>query len=137
MGLILDSSVVIAAERRGESVERLIEHVVSVAGDQEAALSAVGLTELVHGLYRAKTSAIQLQRQSFLDELLTDLTVYPYTKETAMLAGKLDGEQRSKGVVIPFSDLLIGATALSLGFSVLTANLRHFQKIPGLSVMQL
>jgi len=137
MGLILDSSVVIASERRGENVERLIERVVTVAGDQEAALSAIGLTELIHGLYRAKTPAMRLHRQSFLDELLTDLTVYPYTKETAMLAGKLDGEQQSKGVVIPFGDLLIGATALSLGFSVLTANLRHFQKIPGLSVMQL
>lgn len=136
MGLILDSSVVIAAERRGENVERLIERVVTVTGDQEAALSAIGLTELVHGLYRANTPGTRLHRQSFLDELLVDLTVYPYTKETAMLAGKLDGEQRSKGVVIPFSDLLIGATALSLGFSVLTANLRHFQKIPGLTVVQ-
>ena len=131
MGLILDSSVVIAAERRGENVEQLIERVVTAAGDQDAALSAIGLTELIHGLYRANNSAQRLHRQSFLDELLADLTVYPYTKETAMLAGKLDGEQRSKGVVIPFSDLLIGATALSLGFSVLTANLRHFQKIPG------
>ena len=137
MGLILDSSVVIASERSGETVERLIERVVGVTGDQEAALSAIGLTELIHGLYRAQTPAVRLRRQSFLDELLRDLTVYPYTKETAMLAGKLDGEQQSKGVVIPFGDLLIGATALALGFSVLTENLRDFQKIPGLSVMQL
>ncbi len=137
MGLILDSSVVIASERSGETVERLIGRVVGVTGDQEAALSAIGLTELIHGLYRAQTQAVRLRRQSFLDELLRDLTVYPYTKETAMLAGKLDGEQQSKGVVIPFGDLLIGATALSLGFSVLTENLRHFQKIPGLSVIQL
>jgi hypothetical protein len=35
------------------------------------------------------------------------------------------------------SDLLIGATALSLGFKVLTGNLRHFQRIPGLAVVQL
>jgi predicted nucleic acid-binding protein len=137
MGLILDSSVVIASERRGETVERLIERVVGVTGDQEAALSAIGLTELIHGLYRAQTPAVRLRRQSFLDELLRDVTVYPYTKDTAMLAGKLDGEQQSKGVVIPFGDLLIGATALSLGFSVLTENLRHFQKIPGLSVIQI
>jgi len=137
MGLILDSSVVIASERHGETVERLIERVVGVTGDQEAALSAIGLTELIHGLYRAQTPAARLRRQSFIDELLRDLTVYPYTKETAMLAGKLDGEQQSKGVVIPFGDLLIGAIALSLGFSVLTENLRHFQKIPGLSVIQL
>jgi len=137
MGLILDSSVVIASERGRETVERLIERVVSATGDQEAALSAIGVTELIHGLYRAQTPALRLRRQSFLDELLKALTVYPYTKETAMLAGKLDGEQQSKGVVIPFGDLLIGATALSIGFSVLTENLRHFQKIPGLSVIQL
>jgi tRNA(fMet)-specific endonuclease VapC len=136
MGLILDSSVVIAAERRGDTVERLIERVVSVAGDQDAALSAVGLTELIHGIYRAHASELRVRRESFLHELLADVTVYPYTKETAMLAGKIDGEQQGKGVVIPFGDLLIGATALSLGFSLLTVNLRHFQKIPGLSVVQ-
>jgi predicted nucleic acid-binding protein len=83
MGLILDSSVVIAAERRGETVERLIERVVSVAGDQDAALSAVGLTELIHGVYRAQSPQMRVRRETFLQELLADVTVYPYTKETA------------------------------------------------------
>lgn len=129
--------MVIAAERRGDTVERLIKGVVNIAGDQDAALSAVGLTELIHGIYRAQTPELRVRRESFLQELLADLAVYPYTKETAMLAGKIDGEQQAKGVVIPFADLLIGATALSLGFSVLTANLRHFQKIPTLSVLRL
>ena len=136
MGLILDSSVVIAAERGVDTVQ-LIERVVKLGGDQDAAPSAVGLTELIHGIYRAQTPQMRARRESFLHELLADLTVYPYTKETAMLAGKIDGEQQSQGPVIPFGDLLIGATALSLGFSVLTANLRHFQKIPGLTVVQL
>jgi tRNA(fMet)-specific endonuclease VapC len=136
MGLILYSSVVIAAERRGDTVEQLIEKIVKTTGDQEAAVSAIGLTELIHGLYRAQTPEIRQRRESFLNELLTDLTVYPYTKETALLAGKIDGEQQSRGVVIPFGDLLIGATALSLGFKVLTGNLRDFQRIPGLTVMQ-
>ena len=136
MGLILDSSVIIAAEHRGDTVEQFIERVVNAAGDQEAALSAVGLTELIHGLYRATIPAVRVRRESFLNELLADLTVYPYTKETAMLAGKLDGEQQSKGVVIPFGDLLIGATALLLDYSVLTINLRDFRRIPGLNVVQ-
>src|SRR5271165_5435611 len=137
MGLILDSSVVIAAERRGDRVEELIEKIVKSTGDQEAALSAVGLTELAHGIYRAQTPEMRLRRESFLQELLADVAVYPFTKETAMLAGKLDGEQQSHGVVIPFGDLLIGATALSLGYSVLTVNARHFERIPGLSVVRL
>ena len=95
MGLILDSSVVIAAERRGDTVEQFIERLLSDTGDQDAALSAIGLTELIHGLYRASTPAMRHRRESFLNELLADLTVYPYTKKTAMLAGKIDGEQRS------------------------------------------
>ena len=128
--------MVIAADRRGDTVEQLIEKIVKATGDKEAAISAIGLTELIHGLYRAQTPEIRQRRESFLNELLTDLTVYPYTKETALLAGKIDGEQQSRGVVIPFGDLLIGATALSLGFKVLTGNLRDFQRIPGLMVMQ-
>ncbi len=32
-------------------------------------------------------------------------------------------------------DRLIGATALELGYSVLTANFRYFQQIPGLNVI--
>jgi len=137
MGLILDSSVVIAAERRGETVEQLIARILRATGDQDAALSAVGLTELVHGVHRASTPEVRLRRESFLNELLADLTVYPYTKETALLAGRLDAEQQSRGVVIPFADLLIGATALVLGYSVLTVNDRHFGRIPGLTVVKL
>ena len=137
MGLILDSSVIIDAERHGETVERLIDRIVHATGDQDAALSAIGLTELVHGIYRASTPERRLRRETFLNELLADLTVYPYTKDTAMLAGKLDGEQQSQGVVLPFADLLIGATALVLGYSVLTVNVRHFERIPGLTVVKL
>ena len=55
MGLILDSSLVIAAKRRGETVEQLIARIIGTTGDQDAALSAIGLTELMHGIFRAKT----------------------------------------------------------------------------------
>ena len=65
MGLILDSSAVIAAERRGDSVEQLIEKIVKATGDQEAALSAVGLTELIHGIYRAQTPEVRERRKAF------------------------------------------------------------------------
>jgi predicted nucleic acid-binding protein len=136
VGLILDSSVVIAAERRGDTVEKLIEQVISLTGDQDAALSSVGLTELAHGIYRAQTPEIRLSRQSFVEALLRVLTVYPYTKATALLGARIDGEQQAKGMTIPFADLLIGVTALELGFSVLTVNLRHFRLIPGLKVEQ-
>jgi predicted nucleic acid-binding protein len=137
MGLILDSSAVIAAERRGQNVAQFLKQVVAATGDQRAVLSSVGLTELVHGIHRAQSTQARTRRESFIRELLNDVEVYPYTKATALLAGKIDGEQQSAGVTIPFADLLIGATALEVGYSVLTVNIRHFRLIPGLTVVQL
>ena len=66
-----------AGERRGDTVERLIERVLSIAGDQDAALCALGLTERAHGLYGAQTPEMRVRRESFLHELLAGLTVYP------------------------------------------------------------
>jgi len=137
MGLILDSSVVIAAERRGDNVTQMLRQIVAATGDQRTVLSSVGLTEPVHGIYRAQTAEARSRRDSFIRELLNDVEVYPYTKETALLAGKIDGEQQSRGIIIPFGDLLIGATALEVGYSMVPANVRHFRLIPGLTVAQL
>lgn len=137
MGIVLDSSVVIAAERRAETVSQFLKQILTKFGDQEAVLSSIGLVELAHGIHRAKTTEIRKQRQQFIHELLADVSVYPFTTELALLAGKIDAEQQMSGVSIPFADLLIGATALALGYSVITGNIRHFQKIPGLSVIQI
>jgi predicted nucleic acid-binding protein len=60
MGLILDSSVVIAAERRGDTVAAMLKQIVAATSDQRAVLSAVGLTELAHGIYRAQTAEAKL-----------------------------------------------------------------------------
>lgn len=73
----------------------------------------------------------------FTEELCRDVAVHPVTLEVAQLAGKIEGERASQGVSIAFEDLLIGSTALHLGYAVATLNVRHFQLIPGLSVVQL
>ena len=61
--------------------------------------------------------------------------MHPVTIETARLAGRIEGDQAAHGVSIAFEDLLIAATALQLGFGVATGNVRHFQVVPGLSVV--
>lgn len=137
MGLILDSSIAIAAERRGDTVRAFLERVIDKAGDQEAAMSAVGVVELIHGVHRANTPERRTRREAFVEDILSTVAVYPLTTDIARLAGKLDAEQQSHGIVIPFADLLIGTTALSLRYSVATANVRHFNRIPGLAIVQL
>ena len=41
----------------------------------------------------------------------------------------------AQGVRVALSDLLIGVTALELGYRVATANVRHFQMVPGLGIV--
>ena len=115
MGIILDTSVLIAGERRGEGVQAILQRVQAAQGEQDAALSVVTLVELTHGIYRARTDADRARRRAFSEELRRDVAVHPVTAEIAELAGRIEGEQASRGVSIAFEDLLIGATALHLG----------------------
>src|SRR5271167_1701849 len=125
MGLILDSSVLIAGERRGRSIREVLHQVRAKHGETEAALSAVTVVELTHGIYRARTEADRARRQAFAEEIYRDMIVHPVNIEIAKLAGQIEGEQMARGVTIAFQDLLIGATALHLGFDLVTLNLRH------------
>lgn len=134
MGLILDTSVLIAAERRAESVRNLLQRVQTALGEVEAAISSISVVELTHGIYRAKTGEDRQRREAFSVELFRDMLVHPVSLEIAQLAGRIEGEQAALGNSIAFPDLLIGATALHMGFDVASLNLKHFQRIPGLNV---
>jgi predicted nucleic acid-binding protein len=49
---------------------------------------------------------------------------------------RLRGELRRQGQLIPDPDLLIAATALQHDLTIVTRNVRHFQRIPGLKLYQ-
>jgi len=135
MGLILDSSVLIAAERKGSNARQAISEIAQRAAGEDVAVSVVTLIELAHGAARADTPEGKATRRQFLNELLAALPVHPVTVAVALRAGQIDGENAAKGVRLALSDLLIGVTALELGFRVATANLRHFQMIPDLEII--
>ena len=135
MGLILDSSTIIAGERQEHTVRQMLEQLQTIHGEIDMGLSVVTVVELVHGIQRAKDEQRRLRRQAFVDELIRDVPVYPVNLETARLAGRIEGERASHGITIAFEDLLIAATALELGFAVATTNVRHFEIVPGLVVI--
>jgi len=96
----------------------------------------VSIVELTHGFYRAKSDADRERRRAFTEELRRDLVVHPVTIEIAELAGRIEGEQAARGITVAFEDLLIGATALHLGYGAAKLNVGDFQKIPTLLVSQ-
>jgi predicted nucleic acid-binding protein len=63
------------------------------------------------------------------------MIVHPVSLAIAQVAGRIEGEQAARGVSIAVEDLIIGATALHLGFDVATLNVRDFKRIPGLNVV--
>jgi len=137
MGLVLDSGVLIAAERDARPVSVLLASLEQELGESEIVLSSITVVELEHGLHRANTTDLARRRREYLDTVFAAIPVEPFTREMAEAAAKIDAEGKRTGLVIPFPDLLIGATALYLGYSVVTRNLRHFRMVPGLKVVQL
>jgi tRNA(fMet)-specific endonuclease VapC len=137
MGVVLDSTVVIAGERNGVSAADVLAGLRLVLGPEPLLLSVVSVVELEHGIWRAKDAARAARRRSFLEDFFASVPSCPLTFEIARRAGRIDGETKAKGLVIPFQDLLIGATALEFDFAVATLNQKHFLMIPDLVVRAL
>lgn len=136
-GLVLDSSAVIVAERRKQPVTEFIEAILVAHGSLDLSLSPVTVAELVHGIYRARTPEVSQRRREYIEDLVRLVPVHPATSTTAWLVGQIEGQEAAKGNVLPFNDLMIAVAAIEQGYAVLTGNLRHFQKIPGLIVVPL
>jgi len=135
LGLILDTSILVAHERKGNAIEDILDYVWTEHGEDEIAISTVTAVELTHGIYRSRNERDRERRQSFTEDAFHDLLVYPVTLDVARLAGQIEGEQAAQGIAIPFEDLVIGATALHLGYDVATLNVKHFQLIPKLKIV--
>jgi tRNA(fMet)-specific endonuclease VapC len=135
MGLILDTSVLIAGEHRGSSVSQIVNAMQQLHGPQPVELSVITIAELTHGIYRAKSADQADRRSRFVAEVIKTISTHNLTPSIAALIGRIEGEQAAIGNIIAFQDLTISATAISLDFSVITANLKHFKLIPSLKVL--
>lgn len=95
------------------------------------AISVITYGELVFGAYNSQKVTQNLARIHRLKEIFPVIDVTPAITETF---GVLKAELRSNGTTIDDFDLLIGATALTLGLCVVTNNERHLMKIPDLKI---
>lgn len=136
-GIVLDSTVLIAAERGKLTAAQAIENVQNAIGEAPVVLSAVTVAEIGHGIYRANTPEVRQRRRMFLDDLKATVPIYPLTESTAEIIARIGGEQAAKGINLPLGDLMIGACALELGYTIGTGNPRDFNRIPGLQLVSL
>ena len=102
-----------------------------VAPDEELAMTAVSLGELVYG---AERSARPAERLLELDLLLAAVTVLAYDDQAAQRFGALKVALERRGERLDDADLQIAAIALSRTVPLVTHNRRHFGRVPGLSL---
>lgn len=133
MGVIVDTPLLVAAERGTVRFEALLE----ALGTEPVGIAAITASELLHGCHRASDAGIRARRAAFVDALLDAIPVLPFGLPEARRHAELWADLRREGTMIGPHDLLIGATALARGDTLATLNRREFGRVPGLRLLPL
>jgi tRNA(fMet)-specific endonuclease VapC len=130
MGVIFDSSVIIALERKRDQAF----HLVAGREEEPFGISAITVAELLHGVERADTEERKIRRNAFVEKVIDLFPVYPFDISMARIYAKIWASLAKRGLMIGAHDLIIAATAISLDFAVITTNVRDFEKVDGLRI---
>ena len=128
MRYLIDTDWVIDYQR---GVPRLVDRLDALL-PQGAGLSIVSLAELYEGIFG---SAAPQQNERRLRTFLASVEIVPLDEDVCRIFARERGRLRAAGNLISDFDLLIGATALRHGLTLLTNNRRHFQRLQGLSIV--
>ncbi|MGH2459952.1 MAG: PIN domain-containing protein [Chloroflexota bacterium] len=110
----------------------LIVKVATVAVEYQF-ISSITLGELVYGAHRVPERSVHLLR--LLDDLLLpNLRILPFEASAARHYGQVRADLERRGLPIGDADLRIAAVALVHNLTVVTRNIRHFERVPGLTV---
>jgi len=130
MGTIYDTCILINYERLGTEIEELIP---SREGEAPG-VSVVSIAELLHGAHRADGEKRKQERLAFVEKVCRLFTIFDYDTEAARVFATISSSTARRGISLGVNDMIIAATALSHGYSVLTLNGKDFKDIEGLSV---
>jgi tRNA(fMet)-specific endonuclease VapC len=131
VGIILDTSILVAVERGQHSLAQLLEPFA----DEPTGIAAITASELLHGVYRAKDAGVRARRAAVIERLLARIPVYEFGLVEARRHAELNAELRAKGEPIGAHDLLIAATAVARGDLLCTMNESEFARVSGLRVL--
>lgn len=126
--LILDTTVLVSAERRRASLDSVI------GDDDDIAIAAITAAELLVGVQLAGARH-RGRRAAFVDAVLALVPVESYDLDVARTHAELLAHVRRAGRARGAHDLIIAATALSSGRTVVTADASGFDELPGVTVV--
>jgi tRNA(fMet)-specific endonuclease VapC len=141
MGTLLDTTVFIELERAirrvpaPRAMDEVSEHLEAQLGaTEEVGIAAITASELLHGVHRA-TPERRARREAFVEGVLAAFPPFPFDLLAARAHARLWAGLASSGIDVGAHDRLVAATAITAGWRVGTANVKHFERIPGLDVL--
>jgi len=131
VGLVIDTSALIALERSAEVPVDLLKERVT--------LPAVVWAEAMVGVHRASTPEIGLRRHRRLEGLRERFDFSEFDREIAERYAELVAVLSREGQMIPQNDLAVAATALCLRQELLvgSSDEKHFRMVPNLEIVVL
>jgi tRNA(fMet)-specific endonuclease VapC len=100
----------------------------------EVGIAAITASELLHGVHRA-TEAHRGRLEAFVEAVLAAFPVLSFDLLVARVHARLWAGPASAEAEVGAHDRLVAATAMTAGWRVATANVRHFNRVPGLDVV--
>ncbi|HMK43458.1 MAG TPA: type II toxin-antitoxin system VapC family toxin [Dissulfurispiraceae bacterium] len=128
MRYMLDTNICIYLIKKSPEnvLHRFRKHTVGEIG-----ISSITLAELSFGV--EKSMHIERNRQA-LEEFVAPLDIAPFDEKAASAYGSIRTDLERGGTPIGAMDLLIAAHAASLGVTLVTNNVREFNRIRKLKV---
>jgi tRNA(fMet)-specific endonuclease VapC len=127
---VLDTNAV-SALMKGEAavVERLASHVPA-----DVAIPQPVIAEIAYGIERLPQSRRRRALQARFDLLCSEIPRAGWTDAVSHAYGRIKAMLERRGSRIEDFDAAIAAHALALGSTLVTANLAHMARVPGLKV---
>jgi tRNA(fMet)-specific endonuclease VapC len=132
VGVVLDTSIIVAAERRVGDFGRFLESL----GEEPIGIAAITASELLQGCLRARDAAVRARRGAFVDAVLDAIPVLPFGLPEARRHADLWAELMNRATLIGPHDLLVAATTLAHGYALATLKRREFGRVPALVVRE-
>ena len=128
MRYMLDTNICIyAIKHKPEKVFQKLQEV----DPADVCISSITYAELVHGV--EKSAAIDKNRLA-LSLLLANIEILDFDVDAAECYGKIRADLEKKGTPIGPLDMMIAGHAMSLGYKVVTNNVKEFKRVSGLKV---
>ena len=113
-----------------EPSSRLLARMAGLPSERQFT-TTITVGEMVYGAHRSSGVDRYMRK---IETLLRQTTILPFDRLSAEIYGRIRAELDSAGTPLAEPDLRIAAIAMSREFTVVTGNVRHFERVPGLKV---